>query len=139
MKIEKRAHLYESRIALPLIFELDKQDENDGKLDLVEERARLASNQADKVELEVATMRGELIPAEEVVKQWGGMISAARAVLLALPSKVAPKAIASDSIKDIEAFVSEEIHRSLYELETDAFGDLPSDGDEVETAATADG
>jgi phage terminase Nu1 subunit (DNA packaging protein) len=59
-------------------------------LDLTAERARLAKAQADKTELEVAELRGELVSAQEVIEAWTQYIAAIRARLLALPSKARP-------------------------------------------------
>ncbi len=59
-----------------------------GKLNLNDERARLSAAQANRVELEVATMRGELIPADVILETWEPIVGAMRAKILALPSKI---------------------------------------------------
>lgn len=52
------------------------------------ERARLTAAQADKTEMDLATMRRELIPADEVAAAWQPIVGAIRQKVLALPSKI---------------------------------------------------
>lgn len=59
-----------------------------GVLDLTEQRARLASEQADLAALKAAQIRGELVPAGEVEARWRGVLTALRSRLLAVPSRV---------------------------------------------------
>ena len=59
-------------------------------LDLTAERARLAKEQADAMEMRNAATRGELIPRAEVVAGMQGALAYCRARLLALPDKAAP-------------------------------------------------
>ena len=51
-------------------------------LDLTEERARLAKEQADHTALKNAALRGELIPADEAERRWSDEMVALRAVML---------------------------------------------------------
>ena len=53
------------------------------------ERARLAREQADKVELENARTRRELLPADEVARADEAIFGAIRDALLALPDGLA--------------------------------------------------
>lgn len=69
-------------------------------LDLQEERARLAAAQADRTELEVKQLKGELIPADEILANWEPIVGAARAKVLAIPSK-AKTAIPKLNDKDL--------------------------------------
>ena len=64
------------------------RDTADGKLNLNDERAGLSAAQGNRVELEVATMRGELIPADVILETWEPIVGAMRAKILALPSKI---------------------------------------------------
>jgi phage terminase Nu1 subunit (DNA packaging protein) len=57
-------------------------------LSLNYERARLAAAQADRTELEVKQICGNLIPAHEVLEAWEPIVIAARSKILALPSKL---------------------------------------------------
>ena len=55
--------------------------------DLDKERARLAAEQADGHALKNAQARGELVPAEDVVREWQGIIRTVRSAMLAVPSR----------------------------------------------------
>ncbi len=70
-----------------LIGYRDLRDENP-VLSLNCERARLAAAQADRTELEVKKMRGELIPVHAVLETWEPIVTAARNKVLAIPSKL---------------------------------------------------
>lgn len=59
-------------------------------LDLEEERARLAKEQADKAALDNAVRRSELADLAAVAEVWGALLAAFRARMLATPSKLAP-------------------------------------------------
>ena len=83
---------------------------------LEDERIRLTRAQANNEELRLAANRKELIPAQEVEAEWVGMVATARALLLALPSKVANKAMMVSGVKEIEALVKKEIYSVLTEL-----------------------
>jgi phage terminase Nu1 subunit (DNA packaging protein) len=86
-----------------------------GPLDLTAERARLAKFQADKTELEVAVLRGDLIPGEIVKDVWGDYIAAARAKLIALPSTAAPR-VAGGTVREVELELRDLVHQALTEL-----------------------
>jgi phage terminase Nu1 subunit (DNA packaging protein) len=55
---------------------------------LADGRARLVKLQGDKVELELAELRGEVVRAEDVAKVMQAHIMGARARLLSLPTKL---------------------------------------------------
>ncbi|MGF6859660.1 phage terminase Nu1 subunit (DNA packaging protein) [Rhodobacteraceae bacterium MBR-64] len=57
-------------------------------LTLTGERARLASAQADAQELKNATLRGEMVKADDVAREWADVLRALRSRLLAVPSRV---------------------------------------------------
>ena len=50
------------------------------------ERARLTHHQANIASLDEAKRRGELIPAEDVAREWADMVGRCRSKLLALPA-----------------------------------------------------
>ena len=56
-------------------------------LDLTQERARLAREQADAQELKNQQSRGELVRADAVAAEWGDMIRLMRSNLLAVPAR----------------------------------------------------
>jgi len=59
-----------------------------GRLNLTDARARLSSLQADRVALELETMRANLIPADVLLQTWEPLVAAARAKVLSIPSKL---------------------------------------------------
>lgn len=109
---DKNAILYESREALPAIL---FEGLTDG-LDLQDERARLAKEQADKYELENAERRGELLNAVEVREKWVEIASSVRSKLLPLPVKIARVAVGSNDLREIESKVRTELYQALNEL-----------------------
>ena len=87
-----------------------------GEYDLTSERARLAHHQANKTALEEGVMSGDLIPSEEVIRAWGDMVTKCRSKMLALPGKLATKAMAATSLREVEDFARAEIYNALAEL-----------------------
>jgi phage terminase Nu1 subunit (DNA packaging protein) len=57
--------------------------------ELAEEKIRLAREQADKIALQNAAARGELLDSRTVAQEWAGVITDLRAAVLAVPSRVA--------------------------------------------------
>ncbi len=55
---------------------------------LTAERARLAREQADAQALKNGKLRGELVEAAEVERQWGDLLRKVRARILAVPSRL---------------------------------------------------
>lgn len=79
-------------------------------------RTRLAKAQADKTELEVQTLRANLLPAEEVLAEIQNMVTACRARLLAIPTKSAFQISALKTPQEIERFLKSQINEALHEL-----------------------
>ena len=107
-----REHLFESKDALPLILNVRK---NDNKT-LESERTRLASAQAEKTELEVETIKGNLIPAENVEAVVNNMVSSFRAKMLSLPTKAAPTVVQLADVAEAETLLREYVYDALTEL-----------------------
>tara|TARA_R110001632_G_scaffold17964_2_gene56212 strand:- start:110 stop:583 length:474 start_codon:yes stop_codon:yes gene_type:complete len=87
-----------------------------GELDLGEERARLAKEQADAKEMENANLRGELVFIDDVAKQFGQQASAVRTRLLAIPSKAAPLVLNCTKPAEARQVIEEMIEEALNEL-----------------------
>ena len=85
-------------------------------LDLTQERARLAILQQQKIELEIAELRGELVRVEKVEEQWIGTLAAMRAKLLALPAKLAIAVATPDRIQAVQDKSQALIYEALSEL-----------------------
>jgi phage terminase Nu1 subunit (DNA packaging protein) len=82
------------------------------------QKTRLTQAQADKVELENREREGELVEADEVRRTWLEMITAARAKLLSVPTKVAPQAIVMSNAGEAEQLIKTFICEALEELST---------------------
>lgn len=107
-----REHLFESKDALPLILNIHK---NDNKT-LESERTRLASAQAEKTELEVETIKGNLIPSENVESVVNNMVSSFRAKMLSLPTKAAPSVVQMADVAEAENLLRDYVYEALTEL-----------------------
>ena len=57
--------------------------------ELAEEKIRLAREQADKIALQNAAARGELLDSRIVASEWRSIVTDLRAAVLAVPSRVA--------------------------------------------------
>ncbi|MFU1479060.1 hypothetical protein ACM25N_15655 [Roseovarius sp. C7] len=58
---------------------------------LAEEKIRLAREQADKIALQNAAARGELLDSRQVANEWRAIVTDLRAAVLAVPSRVASR------------------------------------------------
>jgi terminase small subunit / prophage DNA-packing protein len=89
---------------------------------LADGRARLVKLQGDKVELELAELRGEVVRADDVARVMQAHVIAARSRLLALPSKLV--ALFSPDMRPQTLALSDGVIReALDELSSDEFID----------------
>jgi len=82
------------------------------------EKDRLSRLQGDKLELELATMRGQLIQADQIEPAWTGMVVAARQTLLAMSSRLAQLVAPMDDADSIQVLIDEEVQVALQQLST---------------------
>jgi len=82
------------------------------------ERARLYEARADIAEVERARLAAELVSADEVETAWIDMITIAKARMLALPSKMAPRLALISSPTKIRELLESELYAALGELAT---------------------
>ncbi|MGR3464074.1 DNA packaging protein [Limimaricola sp.] len=85
--------------------------------DLTRERARLAKEQADERELRNASLRGDLVSAEDVKREWANVIRTVRSKILAVPSRVR-QSLAHLTPHDVEA-IDTELRRALEDVAHD--------------------
>jgi hypothetical protein len=104
-----RELLYESRAALAQLYLSDS-------LDLSRERARLASEQADRIAMENAEARGEAMRWEDAEAFLLPIMSATAQRILAVPAKAAPEAHVALSLVACEAAIREPVHDALHDL-----------------------
>ena len=98
-------------------------------LDLSHERAKLTVLQQQKIELEIAELRGELIRVSAVEEQWSDQLAAMRAKLLALPSKIAISIAQPDRIQATQDKTRALIYEALSELSGNANDQLERSDD----------
>lgn len=79
------------------------------------EDARHAKAKADKAEMEVAHMRGELILVQDVVEPLQNAVLMMKTLMLALPAKVAPKVGAKHPVR-AEEVIREHVVEALEKL-----------------------
>lgn len=109
---------------------------------LAEERARLASEQADKASLANAVRRGELLEVQHVAAAWSDVFITLKTKILALPSKLAVELSTLVDADEVRNRLSFEVRQLLEEasqfdpLKTDADSDSEFDDDDEEPAET---
>lgn len=79
-------------------------------------KLRLAIAQANKAELEVEEMQGDLIPLEKMKAMWAGVLATCRARILSMPTRLAPVLINTKDPKKVEKVVRDACHEALNEL-----------------------
>lgn len=83
-------------------------------LTLTGERARLAKAQADAQELKNDTLRGQLVKADEVEREWADTLRGLRSQLLAVPSRVR-QALGHLTAADVD-MIDRELRDTLAEI-----------------------
>ncbi len=85
--------------------------------DLTRERARLAKEQADKQALQNEALRGSLVSADDVKREWASVLRTVRSKLLSVPSRIR-QSLAHLTAHDVEA-IDAELRRTLEEIAHD--------------------
>ena len=80
------------------------------------ERARLLKAQADKIELEVKSMNGEVVPSDQVELLWSGLVASFRLRMLAMPSRCALRVMNLKTYPEVEQCLKEHVYEALIEL-----------------------
>jgi phage terminase Nu1 subunit (DNA packaging protein) len=84
--------------------------------DLLAEKTRLAKEQGDKLSLENAIKREQLVYAEDVARVWADHISSAKSKILVIPSKLGPQLVNIDNANVIAGKLRDELDAALAEL-----------------------
>jgi phage terminase Nu1 subunit (DNA packaging protein) len=117
---EGSALLYIPSDVLPIIYGVRQAPSDEPTfaegLNPLQEKARLDKLKADKVEIEIAVMKGKLIPADRVEMSWSKLVSAFRSKILNMPSKISPRICAVKDIKEVEKILKAECNEALTEL-----------------------
>ena len=93
------------------------------RLDLDEQRARLAKESADEKELKNQLSRDELIPADQIETFLVSILSGVRTQILGVPTKVAALAYAAGSVQEAKEVIEKAVVEALQEI-SDALKNL---------------
>lgn len=104
---------------------------DDDELNLTEERARKAKEEADKLEMENATTRRELLKREDVDAAVVGTLARVRSRLINLPSKIAPLVAMINQPAEAEAIARKAVNEALRELADTKLTSLVGDNGDV--------
>ncbi len=96
--------------------DLKENKTDEGKIDYDEEHALLERRKREKMELELAAMRGTMHYSEDVERVMNDMLSNFKAKILALPSRAAPRLITLSTIADIQEVLQNEVLDALNEM-----------------------
>lgn len=96
-----------------------------GGLDLTAERARVAKEQADGLEMKNAAMRGELLPRADVHAAVTSANARVRAKLLSMPGKLAPILASLTAPAAIKERLTSAIYEALSELAETIVAGIP--------------
>lgn len=114
---EGRAYKYDAAVALDLIFASDSVQGMDKQL--LKAQLGLELGKQAKIEIEVAKLRGELIPLGEIVKAVEKEYANVRAQLRAIPSKLAKILSMVTDPNEVYLRLTESIDETLTELTAD--------------------
>lgn len=118
----------------------NKSGDPDADLDLTAERARKAKEEADKLEMQNAQMRGDLLARTDVDAAVVAAFARVRARMIGVPSKVAPVVVTLDVPAEAESIVRKAIYEALRELSDTSVADMCGNhGDVVEHTGAAAG
>lgn len=117
---EQRIAYYESSAVIPVA--LGTKDDQDGRLDLSQERAALARAQRQLCDLKIAEQEKRLLPADEVEDFIGSVVSANRQRMMALPYRVAIAVEGLETISEIEKATRTLVYGLMEEF-AEAFSD----------------
>lgn len=102
-------------------------------LDLNQESAKLKKAQREKIELDIAVLRGDLVPSVQISDTWVRFIFACRAKLLSLPTTAAPR-VSGLSLRETEIELRDLVNEALDELKDYSPRDYEATGDRVRAA-----
>ena len=89
----------------------------EGNLDA--DRARLARAQAERTELDLAELQGQVVRTDEVVAAWSAEVARARTRLLSLPNKLGPQCRSAATDAAAAGLIEAEVLQALEELSSD--------------------
>jgi hypothetical protein len=109
--------IYDTHLALPVLFGLTDTENAEARLQ--EEKIKFEAARAERTEIEVAKIKGELVSIEEVAKTVELEYTYVRAHLVSIPSKAAKTLSLIDDPALVKARLEEYINEALVELSAD--------------------
>ena len=107
------------------------------------EKARLVKAQADRAEMEVKTISGELVKASDVANEWFATINDCKSRLLSIASKAAPILASESNAGACQTIIDDLVREALKELGSYANAEREEDHSEwdesLDAAAEIDG
>ena len=88
----------------------------DGVLNFQEEKARLTKMQADKAEMEVKEIAGELVRVEDLLNAWHEILMDCKGKILSITSKLATVVIDVDDPAEAQELIEFHLREALEEL-----------------------
>jgi phage terminase Nu1 subunit (DNA packaging protein) len=99
------------------VLEATKNGSNsDEGHDFQVEKARLTKAQADKAEMEVSELSGDLVQVEDVVDEWQSQLMDMKGKLLSIPSKIATLVADMGNPAEVQELIDDYIREALLEL-----------------------
>lgn len=99
------------------VLEATKNGSNsDEGHDFQVEKARLTKAQADKAEMEVSELSGDLVQVLDVVDEWQDQLMDMKGKLLSIPSKLATLVADMDNPSEVQELIDDYIREALLEL-----------------------
>jgi phage terminase Nu1 subunit (DNA packaging protein) len=95
-----------------------KEEARQGKNDdeMYHHKTRMVQAKANIAELQARQMGGELLPADDVAREWAEMVTNMRARLLGLPTKLASQISGLTDRHEIQKLLRTQIYETLREL-----------------------
>ena len=81
-----------------------------------QERVRLLRTQADLAEIELSKQRSQLVSIEDVQKEWTDLCETVTAVMMAIPSQLAPQLVGQTSRMMVHAKIEAALKEALLRL-----------------------
>lgn len=113
-KVERNAHIYDCHSALPLIYTAGDVESQMATESLLLEKAK-----REKAELEVARLRGEQVPIQDVCAVIEKEYSYVRATLHSIPTRRAVAIAFEPNPSVVSSMISENINEALAHLQAD--------------------